>query len=61
MKEQLKSSKEIHDMIQTCGVECTVRAITQLLDITEALNERMDAIESTTKQTQNERNHPNKY
>lgn len=57
----MKTSKEIHDMIQLCSVESTVRTISQMLDILAALNERMDAMESKNKQTQNERNHPNKY
>lgn len=56
-----RTSDEIDKMIKTTNAECTVRTIAQLLDILQAVNERMDAMESKNKQTQNERNHPNKY
>lgn len=39
-------------MIQLCSTDCTARTIAQLLDIVQALNERMDAIESTTRLSQ---------
>jgi hypothetical protein len=51
MKDQ---SLEIQDLINTAPVESTTRAIDRLLNICEALNKRMDAIETKTNQIQNE-------
>jgi len=42
----MDKSREIHDLIQTFQIECNQKAISGLLDILDALNRRMDDIES---------------
>jgi hypothetical protein len=52
--ESMKTSTEIHDMIQTFDLHGHPELITsRLLDILQAMNERMDGIESGQRKTAN--------
>lgn len=52
----MKTSQEIHDMIQTFPLDATESpelTASRMLDILDAMNRRMDAIESAASRTAN--------